>query len=199
MITALYNEEQPLNGIFNKLEQENKLNYIHIFGKKHDTCQNQVDVLYDDNKKPNTYWFSTKEDPYLLFQFQYPILLTSYTLEAAGEESQKGHSYPSKWILNGYSPQTEKWEQIDYQENQIFCNTETNGCKEPTSKNYNTTNHKNIYTQLNLTSLENSMGSNHKYLILSSVEFFGSLHIMVTYESKRYLSFSILLYTMIFL
>ena len=75
------------------------------------------------NTSSATYWCSTNNNPNVTFRFQHPVLITSYSLENARNDSAVSfHSYPTKISLYG-SNDNSTWHILDTQENLSFCST----------------------------------------------------------------------------
>ena len=187
MISVCYDESRPIYGIFNRLNEKNKLHYVNIIGETNSNCDFKPNILFIDDKPDSEFWYSTNEDPTLTFQFKYPILLTSYTFHIAGE-NHTGHSYPRNWTIQGYVKGLDDWEDIDHQDNQQFCPPSKTSCHQPTSVNFPIEYPKHLYTQIKIISEENSMfhNKNNQYIILSSLDFFGSMKIGRTCKAFKH-------------
>ena len=191
MIYAFYDENQPIYGLINKLSEINKLHYVNAVGDTNKTCHFSPDIMFKDEKPDSNFWYSTNTKPFVTFHFINPILLTSYTFQSAGE-NYASHSYPKAWVIEGYVPELDTWEEIDRKTDQNFCPENNYGCFSPEILHYNV-DPKYLYNQIKITCIENSMESTqgYKYLIFSAVEFFGSIHIRITCKTNRRIVFSL--------
>ena len=134
-------------------------------------------------KKKVFFWYSTSEKQEVTFEFRYPIMMTSYTFQNAAEVVT--HTYPKEWKIQGYNLDNQNWEDINYQNNQKFCES-LYACSERVEKSYSVENPKNIYKTIKVLNLENSYKEKYDYLILSAIEFFGTMKISNTCKSSNY-------------
>ena len=93
MITALYDSNKPLYGLFDVLKERNQLSFVQLTGERNNDCNNNIYSLLDDNKKDSVFWYTTDNKPYIIITFKQKVLITSYTFQNAGQKDI-ARSYP---------------------------------------------------------------------------------------------------------
>ena len=188
MIFAAYDKTKPLYGIFNKLHEKQKLKLVQIDGESNSNCKTGADTLIIDEKDESIFWYSTSEKQYVTFTFPYPVMITGYTFQNAAESIP--HTYLKDWKIEGYDKANEMWEQIDYKENQKFCES-SYSCSERNTISYPIEHPQNIFRSIRVTCIENSYSEVYNYFILSAIEFFGTMKISNTCKSSNFHFFNL--------
>ena len=169
-----FKEDDKLNGVFTYLNQK-RLKTFRIEATVHETVPltTAYDITERDNSENFVYWASARGSQEMIISFRKPILFTGYTFENAGSP----YSWMMSWTIFGSNDRSQ-WENIDHQEDEIFCqnnSTHPTGfiCAEPNPRSNISylIKEPKYYSHIKIQNDKNSVTGN--YIILRSLEFFG--------------------------
>ena len=168
-----YDENDKLKGIFNFYNHVLQRQQFEIYTKTHSshTSIDPIEITKRDNQK-FIYWCSAIDYPNITFHFEYPILVTSYSIENARPDFES-HSYPKEWLVSG-SNDNFTWNEIDKQKDINFCNSKNGVCTKTAVFSF-TIKYPEYYSYIRFTNIKNSVSDDIKYFLLSSLELFGEI------------------------
>ena len=166
-----FNEEDKLSGIFNfynHILQDQQFKIVNATTSTGHDGSGPI-ILTLRNKTKDEFWWSQPPDQSVTFCFDFPVLVTSYSLENAPDVSGTKHSYPVEWIVYGSNNKID-WDEIDNQTDIAFCSEKF--CSETKVFSFSIK-YPDYYSCLRITNVKNS--DSKQSLILSAVEFFGEI------------------------
>ena len=170
-----YDDSNQLKGIFNFYNHVIEKNMFSIYTYSHKNVES-IDPI-EITRRNNTnfiYWASADDYPNITFHFDYPILLTSYTIQNAPNESETiRHSYSEDFIVSG-SNDNNTWIVIDEQKGIKFCNDTHGYCFSANIIPF-IIKYPEYYSYIRLTNLKNSHSEDNNFIIMKSIEFFGEI------------------------
>ena len=168
-----FNHESPLDGIFASFGPERK-KYFQIEASTLDLVPDTTpyNITSRDNPSSYVYWATASSENEMIISFYKSILITSYTIENAGQS----HSWMRNWTIFG-SNNKKEWLEIDHREDEEFCTYYIHeskkycGSPNPRSNQTYVVQNPKYFHHILFRCEENSLNS--KYIIMRSLEFFG--------------------------
>ena len=168
-----YDDNNKLSGIFNYYNHIIEKNMFSIYTSKNIQLVDPIEITRRNNTN-FICWTSANGYPNITFHFDYPILLTSYTIENAPAESETiRHTYMKDFIVSG-SNDNNTWVVIDEQNGIEYCGSDDGYCSTSSILPF-AIKYPEYYTYIRLTNIQNSLNTYNNFIIMKSIEFFGEI------------------------